>query len=447
MANRPRKNTLRKEEKLARKRLDHRRGFLEAARVAGVADLFRKLPERVRRALDDTPMLAPVVLPDDPESAAHPAYERIATGLRKAVRDAVFKLEDGTYFPAWHALTYFAGLQGVFEGAAQRKDHPAMKEIGVRGKPIAAACADRYRADALNAVGTYLTVAAAHEASLDALYVSVGLRLDPTPRGGTRYAFPVTLTRPPVARFTIDGVTRPAYRCGQHVAAPADLRWTTWPAHLVGGAESDPPLDVWIQGHALQRIDERLKPLPPFAARLWTIAALRDARVASVDGPNVLIEFRFFDFRLGYLVARRVPTPADAHGPARQALVVTTFLFLTMAGSPEGRRLNKALRLHREEAAYQRLDELATFARSDALADPDLLAIFRQCGCGHLADLRDWFAKRADHLCGTEFAVAADLRRFLRLDESRQRKALEARLGLSLPGLTAGDRDALPEAA
>ncbi|HSI32157.1 MAG TPA: hypothetical protein VK986_01095 [Tepidisphaeraceae bacterium] len=444
MANRPRKNTLRKEEKLARERAEQRRGYAAAARLVGVADLLAKFPEYAMRQMYEGQVLEPAIVPADPVSAAHPAAGRVTTTLRRAMRAALMNLEDGRRYPAAHVLTYVYGLRLLFESAAKCPD-PTALALGRAGLPRALATYEQYQTPALLAQEAALRLAAAEHARMDSVFVSFKADFVRTPTGRNRFRFPFTLTPPITTRLTIDGAARPAFRVGGHQGCMYAHEWTDWAADVLGGPADAPPLPVYIQSHALARVEERLKAMGTPAARLWMWEGLRNPTVTAIDGDKVTVEFKFFEYRVGYMVGRRVPNPAGKG----DAIVITTFLFLTMAGTPEARRLHDALRLRRDEIAYQRLDELETYTNSDLLDDPDLLTIFRECGCGHLADMRDKWAGLME-LHGDIYQTSAgEVRRFLRLDEARQRRSLEARLGLDLPGLESDDDDydALPEAA
>jgi hypothetical protein len=87
-----------------------------------------------------------------------------------------------------------------------------------------------------------------------------------------------------------------------------------------------------------------------------------------------LVEFRICGDALGYF----------AVSLAHSKLVIRTFLFRTMDGTPEGKLLRQNLRLARSDKEYLGLDQLETFALSDIQNDPKLVALLEQCGCGHL---------------------------------------------------------------
>ena len=64
--------------------------------------------------------------------------------------------------------------------------------------------------------------------------------------------------------------------------------------------------------------------------------------------------------------------------------VSKTFLFITMQGTPEARRLWEELKLRRPDVEYYQLDRPETFLLSDLVLDPDLSAALGKCGLDHL---------------------------------------------------------------
>jgi hypothetical protein len=88
-------------------------------------------------------------------------------------------------------------------------------------------------------------------------------------------------------------------------------------------------------------------------------------------------------------------------------VLVTTFLLLTMQGTPESRRLRAALQLRRPDVEYTGLDDIRSFVNSDLAEDQELAEVFRACGCGDLLKLRtDQQVNRSPVRAGT-------LRRYL----------------------------------
>jgi hypothetical protein len=126
--------------------------------------------------------------------------------------------------------------------------------------------------------------------------------------------------------------------------------------------------------------------------------SLSSPKVTQNYKGEYLIEYRFFDFKLGYLVAEVV----------EQAILVTTFLFLTMQGTPEAAALYERLRLRRPDIEQLGLDSLENFLHTDLKEDSELASIFDTCGCGHLLKMRRLETQR-----DLQYGYARDVRKYL----------------------------------
>jgi hypothetical protein len=159
---------------------------------------------------------------------------------------------------------------------------------------------------------------------------------------------------------------------------PDGIRWVSWPMREMGlGPEESLP--VFVQGHALRHLQERMDDIDQPGWSQWYLAR-------ALDRPNVvrrqpdgswLVEYRINENRCGYL----------AVGRADCGLLVRTFLFLTMRGTPEGDRLHRRFHLTRGEADWLNLHRLSSFTRTDLGGDAELREILTACDCGHLLDM------------------------------------------------------------
>jgi hypothetical protein len=98
--------------------------------------------------------------------------------------------------------------------------------------------------------------------------------------------------------------------------------------------------------------------------------------------------------KIGYFVALIFP----------HMILIKTFLFLTMQGTPEAERLREKLGLCRVDVERYKLDRFHTFVGSDIAKDPFLFKILSECGCGHLislielSDPLEWVEQFGQHL-------------------------------------------------
>jgi hypothetical protein len=106
-------------------------------------------------------------------------------------------------------------------------------------------------------------------------------------------------------------------------------------------------------------------------------------------------------WKVGYLVATVV----------RNVILIRTFLFLTMDGTPEGTKLYQRLGLRRAAKTLLKLDDLTTFMDTDIAADVELTSLLNECGCSHLLAPPIPCTKARE-------GYAQDLRRYLGLDDA-----------------------------
>ena len=208
---------------------------------------------------------------------------------------------------------------------------------------------------------------------------------------------------PPVRRdVAIGGETRPAYRCGGAYQSN-DLRWVEWDGTALGLGRPG-PFSVFVQKHAMLRACERAPIQNPQLVMDGMFTSLLNPEVADRLGDDLLVKYTLLGCHLGYLVAT----------VAGDIVVVRTFLFLTMQGTPEARKLSERLGLRRADIEYLKLDRLDTFLHSDLRLDEELTSAFDDCGCGHL--LKVW--KPEVRECWQR-GRAHELRAYLRMGRPR----------------------------
>ena len=182
------------------------------------------------------------------------------------------------------------------------------------------------------------------------------------------------------------------------------LEWTAWKSEILGNPERQGEFPVYVQKHALDRLygpNNRLS-IPAeeeYFLHFCMCVALSQPKVhfsTRRSADEFLCELWVSGHKLGYLAG----TVAD------KVVVIKTFLFLTMDGTPEGSKLWERLRLRRADKEYLQLDWLRTFGGTKLRADEELVALLTECGCGHLfripaADVED------------DSRLADDIRRYL----------------------------------
>jgi hypothetical protein len=192
--------------------------------------------------------------------------------------------------------------------------------------------------------------------------------------GRPRFTVVVRRHQAQAVTFVRDGISRPAWRCGLPMSG--SIKWAQWGRNIPGFGRDAEMVDVYIQSHALQRLHERLC-FEPVGLTDWAWQSLNEPVLHPQDG-GWLVEFRLFQkLRLGYFRAEFI----DGR------ILITTFLFLTNEGTPEGRRLREKTRFTTDQIAWLKIDQLSYFLLSDVQDDLRLRALFDECGCGHLFDM------------------------------------------------------------
>lgn len=183
----------------------------------------------------------------------------------------------------------------------------------------------------------------------------------------------------------VGGGSRPMHRVGT-ANGWNGIEWAAWSrAVLKGhwpeelGIAAGARWPVYVQSHALKQLRDQLDvyALADWAEH-WPHQSLARPKIVSrLSGDKLLVDYEVQEQRLGYPVVT-----ADSGWVG-----VRTFLFLTVAQTPEGKLLEKRLKLTRDEVSYWRPHEMSRLTHKDLKDDPELRPLFSECGCGHLFEL------------------------------------------------------------
>ena len=204
-------------------------------------------------------------------------------------------------------------------------------------------------------------------------------------------------------------------RYGYRLAVCSRWHAIDWISCTAGqlGLKGDSAYPVYILSHALDRVEERMRiglmdPEEPTCAYLlgafnrFACDAVTNPRITRTDDGTLLFEYRFAEHKLGYLVADLVDN----------AILIRTFLLLTMQGTPEAAMLYERCRLDRRSIEWLYLDSLNAIFGSDLADDSDLQQLLSECGCESLLE----FART--HPCHSK-GMAEECRKFLMLDQRK----------------------------
>ncbi len=141
--------------------------------------------------------------------------------------------------------------------------------------------------------------------------------------------------------------------------------------------EADQPIAVYIQRHAIRRLEERLDCLKKYEQQYAIFESMVNPLIVRMNKNKVLIACRISDVKMGYFAAEYM----------EGVLLIHTFLFITNNGTPEGKRLNELTGLSKLDKKYLTIDKLSSFMNSDISHNNQLKTLFTQAGCSCLLDI------------------------------------------------------------
>ena len=180
-------------------------------------------------------------------------------------------------------------------------------------------------------------------------------------------------TKPEVISYTIDGNNRPLYRVGWGVKD--DFQWSALKLKNIKleGYNINIPVDVYIQSHALHRLEERIDCLCYPFLQYQLYITLKNPEIINFEG-NSLLEYKINDTKYGYFVLEYI----------EGIIVIKTFLFLTNNGTPEGKKLKEISGLNKLDKQYWAIDKLSTFLSKEFINNESLKELFTEAGCKQL---------------------------------------------------------------
>lgn len=389
--------------------------------ACGAGDLFDSLTERERNYFE-VARIPPVQLR---KAAGHEVpgeiFARFEEVFRKTIQEDVVKAPPtGKLVSLGELLRTEAALRGMYLHG-QNSTEPRAARWSERLASLNSFLENKV-ADAMSPMMRLRTLMCYHGATcgdMKRMMYPVKLKREsrtPEPSGIFQYLEISTL--PAEHRvFQVGQQKRRAYRL--FVQSVVELK--VYPAELstqvIPGLEEQPErrLPVYLQEHVRLRMIERLGPLSEDEMDHLLGDTMWKPKTVPLRGGAFLIELQMYGCRLGYVVAEVVDDPG---GPAGEAVLMRTFLFVTQSGTPEGNRFNERLKVGNEEKSYFRLDRLAPFMTTDLCQDAVFQEILRECGIGDLIEVVK-INREVRSSMETRVGNAEDIRYLLNLDAPR----------------------------
>lgn len=140
------------------------------------------------------------------------------------------------------------------------------------------------------------------------------------------------------------------------------------------GVGSDVSLPVYIQQHAINKLQERID-ITPGILHICLGGSFVEEVISYIKKDNhSLVPYYLSDQKVGYLLCKW----------CGNKILISTFLFLTNDGTPEGKKLKELLMLEKADKAYLGIDTMSHFNSYHLDKDEGLSELFTAAGCGAL---------------------------------------------------------------
>ncbi len=170
----------------------------------------------------------------------------------------------------------------------------------------------------------------------------------------------------------------------------------------------DKDVKVYIQKHALRRLEERIDCFHPEGIHISLFASFLKPELVKTTKNRMLFAFRLSNTKVGYLSAEYID----------DAVLIHTFLFITNNGTPEGQKLTELTGLGKLDKKYLAIDKLSSFIKSDIGKNEKLKTIFEKAGCSCLIDIEEALEKASTKK--SESSITELLLRYLKTGDELQ---------------------------
>jgi len=191
----------------------------------------------------------------------------------------------------------------------------------------------------------------------------------------------VTLTehRPQLISIQLDGHKRELLRAGW-ADVLGGINWISIPPGKIGfESPGEENLPVYIQRHALNRLNERLGLHKGLIHESIAETLLAESSKWYRKNDKTMVPLEIFGKKLGYLLI----------STEQQKIIIRSFLFLTNNGTREGNQLSELTRLAPLDKQYLGMDTLRGFAGYNFSTDHQLAELLSAAGCGDLLQVTE----------------------------------------------------------
>lgn len=206
-----------------------------------------------------------------------------------------------------------------------------------------------------------------------------------TPYYAGEVQFTMRIPRPQKEYVIFNNIKRPAYQvfipcCGISKDNVFATRKTSALQKLYKGNKDELP--IYIQSHAIKRLNERTLPIHPIIRNYGFNTSLLDAKNITIIDRHIYIPYYIHDMRVGYFIAELID----------DKILIRTFILATHTSAPEGRKFQTLTGLRKMDMSYWDITSLNTFIYNTMDASNPLHHYFEESGLLPLFNLNNTLA-------------------------------------------------------
>ena len=180
--------------------------------------------------------------------------------------------------------------------------------------------------------------------------------------------------------FKIDNIYRKAMRVG-FVMLGVPLVWVNFKRGNIYGINSDELLPVYMQGHALQRMKERMDISSAYRNLSFFYTFYKDDNTrleSNINGRKMIPVYDHHNWKIGYYLFTVVDN----------CVVIKSYVPLSSPSTVEGNKFQKALNIQKEDIVYWKMDKLSFYLETDLERIPILKKALEKADMWHLTKLK-----------------------------------------------------------
>jgi hypothetical protein len=179
--------------------------------------------------------------------------------------------------------------------------------------------------------------------------------------------------------------------------------------HNIPNADNQKDVTVYLQSHVLTRLYERLDCIPKETVYSEFLKSMENFNArCDNETDRIFVDMRIYNVKVGYLLATVF----------NNKLILRTFLFITLQGTPEGIALRKNAKLKRDEVTFLELDRLSTFMTPEIQHNKHIKQFFIEAGLQPLFELYEILKDK--NIALTKHANTTLIEDFLGIDLTRE---------------------------